>query len=171
MLDILTQIEQAKNAGLYYVALFSALSVPDIAGALDSPNGVANGQRYADWFDRHVGPKYLAQGTPTLCGMDCYYFRCSMLHQGTAQLQNPKAQFSRVFFVQPGHQWLRMHNNVTHGALNIDLNTFCQDIIDAGRAWHALASTTNLYLVNAAKCVTLHPHGLAPYVGGVPCIG
>jgi hypothetical protein len=83
MLDILDQIERAKNAGLYYAALFSALSIPDIAGALDSSDGRAKPERFAAWFDTYVGPKYVTPRGQTLLGNDCYYFRCALLHQGT----------------------------------------------------------------------------------------
>jgi hypothetical protein len=55
--------------------------------------------------------------------------------------------------------------------VNLDVNVFCQDIIDAARSWHVNASTTALYQANAAKCGLRRPRGLAPYVVGVPGIG
>ncbi|MBX3273873.1 MAG: hypothetical protein KF729_26650 [Sandaracinaceae bacterium] len=171
MLGILDQIEGAKNAGLYYVALLSALAVPDIAGAIDAQNGRATRSAYAKWFDTHLGPKYQASWGQALLGADCYHFRCSMLHQGTAVLQHSKAGFSQLLFVEPSTSRVTMHKNIINGALNIDVNIFCQDIVDAGRAWHRAASGTPLYGINAAKCVARHPDGLAPYIVGIPCIG
>ena len=76
----------------------------------------------------------------------------------------------RLQQLEPNSRFV-MHNNVMNNALNLDVNIFCQDIIDAARSWHAMASKTSLYQTNAAKCVTRHPAGLHPYVLGVPCIG
>jgi hypothetical protein len=52
MEDILRQIEATNEAGYYYVALFSVLTLPDICAALESINGETTGDRYADWYDR-----------------------------------------------------------------------------------------------------------------------
>lgn len=56
MRDVLNQMKSANGAGLYYVALFSALAIPDICGALESQDGTANGQRYRAWFDPGFHP-------------------------------------------------------------------------------------------------------------------
>ncbi len=69
--DILDQIRRASSAQLYYVALFTALALPDICGALESDDGHANKKRYIDWCDRYLMPKYGDGFT----GADCYYFR------------------------------------------------------------------------------------------------
>src|SRR5580658_6655836 len=125
MLDILDQIDQASGAGFYYVALMSALAVPDIAAALDAPNGRTGGQLYAAWFDKYVGPKYVmspGRMAPfqALLGDDAYYFRCSMLHQGAAQLQTPKAGYNRIFFFEPGATSSYGHMNIIGNALHLD---------------------------------------------------
>lgn len=72
MRDVLNQMKAANGAGLYYVALFSALAIPDICGALESQDGTANGQRYRAWFDRWVSPKYSFFGGTSLTGDVCY---------------------------------------------------------------------------------------------------
>ncbi len=45
MQDFLDQIRAANQANLFYVALMSALALPDICGALESPDGRATAQR------------------------------------------------------------------------------------------------------------------------------
>ena len=174
MHDLLDQIDAASAAHLYYVALCTALAVPDIAGALQSPTGLANGQNYASWFDSNVGSRYVVRGTQSLTGQDCYYFRCSMLHQGTAQLQNSKAGISRILFLEPGGG-LILHNGVmsTGGvvALCIDVTTFCQDVTDCARTWLNAVQSTALFQQNFAKCVARHPQGLSPFIIGAPVIG
>jgi len=174
MHDLLDQIDSASAAHLYYVALCSALAVPDIAGALQSPNGLATGQNYADWFDTNVGSRYVSRGSQTLTGQDCYYFRCSMLHQGTAQLQNSKAGISRILFLEPGKGLIFHNNTFTTGGvtvLNIDVGIFCADITACARVWLSSAQPTPLFQQNFAKCVARHPQGIAPYIVGSPVIG
>ena len=39
MNELIAQIHEASNAGLYYLALLGALVLPDICGALDSEEG------------------------------------------------------------------------------------------------------------------------------------
>jgi len=168
MKDILAQIRQANDAGLYYVALFAALALPDICGALESTDGQANGERYARWFDTHVSPRYRAGGQTTVTGEDAYRFRCSMLHQG--RTSHPQARYSRILFVEPGVSGMILHNNVLNGALNIDVRIFVTDILEAVDAWLPSAELTPEYQANRPLFVTRYPNGLPPFIAGVPVI-
>lgn len=47
MQTLIAQTRRAIEAELYYLALMSALTIPDIAGALESADGSAKGSRYA----------------------------------------------------------------------------------------------------------------------------
>src|SRR5574341_240679 len=96
MKELLGQIRAIANAGLYYAALFPALALPDICGALEAPDGIATGSRYEDWFDRNLGSQYAG----FLSGRDCYLFRCSLLHQGRARPHG--SSYSRILFLEPG---------------------------------------------------------------------
>jgi len=165
MQDLLNQIRAASRANLFYVALMSALALPDICGALESPNGQANGQRYAEWFDRHVAPSY----PRTLTGRDCYNFRCSMLHQG--RMQHPASSFERIFFVEPSAARNVFHNNVFNRALNINVRIFVEDIVVAAEKWLAAASKTAQFQANYPLFVSRHADGLLPYIAGLPVIG
>ncbi len=164
MNDILNQIRTANASGLYYVALFSALAVPDICGALEAPDGLSTGARYAAWFDQYVAPTYHG----TLDGQTCYQFRCSMLHQGSTQ--HPKSQYHRIIFLEPTGGMI-LHNNVMNDVLNIDVRVFCEDIVAAAESWLPAAQKSPYYQTNLMKFVTRHPNGLAPYIVGVPVIG
>jgi hypothetical protein len=157
---LLDQIRAVANAGLYYAALFPALSLPDICGALEAPNGVATPSRYAKWFDRNLGSQY--EGF--LSGKDCYLFRCSLLHQGRAR--PPGGRLSRILFLEPGPVF--MHKVVINDALNIDVRTFCSDMTGAVEAWLPQASSQPHFAANLGKYVTRYPHGLRPYILGVP---
>jgi hypothetical protein len=73
MQDLIQQIRAANAAGLYYVALFSALALPDICGSLESQDGVATGARYSDWFNQHVAPRYRGMAKPVInFGVRCF---------------------------------------------------------------------------------------------------
>jgi len=165
MQDLIQQIRAANTGRLYYVALFSALALPDICGALEAADGVATGQRYIDWFNRHVAPRYGG----SLDGETCYQFRCSMLHQGTTQ--HPRGRYSRVIFLEPGATGNIMHNNVINDALNIDVRIFCEDLCGAVESWLRAAQRQPHFQANFSRFVRRYPNGLPPYIVGVPVIG
>src|ERR1022692_3417221 len=74
---ILTEIDRALDAGLYYLAIALSLTLPDICGALESPDGGATRERFTAWYDT-----YLAQTYQSLTAADCYSLRCGVIHQG-----------------------------------------------------------------------------------------
>jgi hypothetical protein len=164
MQDLLVQIRAASNAGLYYAALFTALALPDICGALESADGLATGARYQAWFDCHVAPKY----SGFLSGADCYLFRCSLLHQG--RTQHPRGTYSRILFVEPGVSGMILHNNILNDALNIDVRIFCEDLVAAVESWLPMARTLPQFIANLSHFVTRHANGLPPYIVGVPVV-
>ena len=167
MRDVLNQIRAANDAGLYYVALFSALAVPDICGAIETQDGAATGQKYKACFDRWVAPKYSFHGGTTITGEVCYYYRCAALHQGRAT--HPRMQYSRIVFVEPNPRFI-MHNNVMNDALNIDVKAFCEDIISACEAWLTAAAADPTVQSNLASSMQRYPQGLSPYIVGIPVI-
>ena len=165
MQDIIQQIRAANKVGLYYVALFSALAVPDICAALESADGQASKDKFVAWFNANVAPSY----NGFLDGESCYYFRCSMLHQGSTQ--HPRGRYSRIIFVEPGNSGMVLHNNILNDALNIDARIFCEDICAATERWWPKASTRPDVQTNLARFVRRYPGGLAPYIVGLPVIG
>lgn len=115
MHTLIDQIEASLGSGLYFLSLYTALTIPDIAGALSSENGAASGAKYAAWFEDWVRPRffetvlasvrlehrqYVQPIENPLTGEDCYRFRCSLLHQGSSQ--HRKSPFSRIMFIEPG---------------------------------------------------------------------
>ena len=168
-----TLIQQAKLASesrAYYLSLFAALALPDICGAMSSADGQANRSRYIAWFDQYVAPKYTVgpARTPSLSGADCYYYRCSVLHQGSSQ--HPRSAYSRILFVEPGATTNVFHNNVLNDALNIDVGLFCRDVCEGAERWLADAEQTAEYQANYARSMQRHENGLPPYIVGVPVI-
>lgn len=163
--DLIQQVRAVNKASIYYVALFSALALPDICAALESADGQASKAKFIAWFDANVASRYGG----TLDGETCYYFRCSMLHQGTTQ--HPKGRYSRIFFLEPAGGGFVMHNNVFNNALNIDISIFCEDICQSAETWWRSAANNPTVQANRGKFVTRYAAGLAPYVRGFPVIG
>jgi hypothetical protein len=142
-----------------------ALAIPDICGALESADGQATGAKYVAWFNEHVAPTY----GDRLSGADAYRFRCSMLHQGSAQ--PPKSSFARILFIEPGATTNILHKCVVGEALNIDVRIFVSGLVQAALKWLATVRDTSSFKANRARFVTRYPAGLAPYIGGVAVIG
>lgn len=162
------QIGLAADArGMYFVALLSALSLPDICGALESPNGRASGERYKAWFDQWVSNKYQIDGQTSLSGEDCYMLRCASVHQG--RLTHPQATFEGVIFIEPGATNIVMHNNLINGYLNIDVRQFVIDIIQSSLDWFDATRGTPNFETNFKNSMRWHPNGFGP-IGGIPVI-
>ena len=145
--------------------MYVSLTLPDICGAIESNNGEASGDKYKKWFNDYVAPKYL----DNFDGEDCYYFRCSLLHQGSSQ--HSKSKYKRVIFVEPTlSNGYIFHNNILEDALNIDVKIFCEDIINGVEAWLIKNENSDNYNKNNNKYMKRHPNGLSPYIVGVPVI-
>lgn len=156
--DYLNEIVVAEQHGLWMLALTGALALPDICGAIESANGRATGNKYRGWFTRHISPKY-----PRIDPEDCWQLRCSLLHQG----RSSAVSYQRLIFVAPGP--ITFHNNILDDALNLDMRTFCTDVISAVRSWQGqMQSTANpSYQGNIGQVMRWHRGGLSPYVVGV----
>lgn len=51
-----------------------------------------------------------------------------------------------------------------NGALNIDVNIFCRDIINGVNSWLSKVESTQLYKDNFDKFIRRYPNGLTPYI-------
>lgn len=163
MEDFLQQIEKALSYNLYYIALQSTLTLPDICGALQSTDGTATKAKYVDWYNTYFLKKTF------LSANDCYYFRCSNIHQGKTVHKN--STYSRILFVEPSEKnSIVLNNNIINGALNIDVNIFCTDMIASVRNWLTLVKNDETFQENYSSFIKRYPNGLPPYIVGVPII-
>ena len=184
MLSILDQIDQSLNARSYYLALFVALAIPDIAGALEAADGQAKPERYKNWYEKWARPRlkeqvkaeltqrgvsYDPQVENPLTGDACYRFRCSLLHQGSTQ--HPKSAYSRIMFIEPGATTNVIHYGVMNDALCIDVPRFCREVLAGAKLWLQSVEGTEPYETNNNRFVRRHDNGLSPYIVGVPVIG
>lgn len=181
---LLDQLEQSLSSGNYYLSLIAALTLPDIAGALDSENGLASGAKYKAWYEKWGRPRfmdtvlasvpdhakeYVTEIENPLDGEACYLFRCSLLHQG--KTVHPKSKYSRIIFIEPGTTSNVIHYGVINDALCIDLMSFCKEMILGVRMWLDEVEHSGQFRRNYESFVKRHPTGLSPYIRGVPVIG
>ncbi|MBD2208213.1 hypothetical protein H6G33_38195 [Calothrix sp. FACHB-1219] len=184
MRELLNQIEESLNHKFYYLSLITALTVPDIAAKLESTVKEEVGVRYTRWFNTYVRhqtskrinkkfnlslPLKLSQ----LTGEDCYYFRCSLLHEGSSESQ--RSSYKKILFVEPdtcnfkGHDCTQTSESGTY--LLIDVKEFCIDIIEGTKEWLDKVEETEPYKTNYEKFIRRYPNGYPPIVIGCPVIG
>lgn len=184
MRHLLDQIEESLDHKLYYLSLMAALTVPDIAAKLESTVEEKVGVRYTRWFNAYIRhqtskrinkklnlelPLQLSQ----LTGEDCYYFRCSLLHEGSSESQ--RSSYKKILFVEPDSCNFQGHN-CTHTSelgtyLLIDIKDFCIDIIEGAKEWLDKVEGSEPYKSNYEKFIKRYPGGFPPVVIGCPVIG
>lgn len=172
MRTLISQTRKAVKSELYYLALMSALAIPDIAGALGAENGRSTRDRFAAWYEKWVHPRLAeSRGRENpLSGQSCYSFRCSLLHQGRSQRQND--QYSNIMFIEPGHPNYGLHYCLVSGnALLIQLDEFVEEVLRGCELWLESMEGTEPFEENYGLFAKRRPQGLAPYVVGVPVIG
>lgn len=121
------QVHQAIEKELYYVALYTALTLPDIAGAVEYGNKVKNGERYRRWLDDFAGREFSVNWSG-FSSQDCWNLRNSILHEGNTE-HTLMALRCRDTVASPGVYQRQ------DGKLVIDLNPFCQNLCRAFDVW------------------------------------
>ena len=157
MNQIISAVEKALEGKNWYGALFIALTIPDICGcAQGAVEGVGN--RYKKWFDDYLKKKYAPDNMYELLlffspddvrdaslGMieewkkqpvpgvftakDCYDLRNACLHQGVDEIRIKNFKIST-----PDGQ-VYAHQGIVNGVMYLEVTAFCNDILDAARAW------------------------------------
>jgi hypothetical protein len=135
---------QAVNSQAFYPALMTAVSVPDICGAL-AHEGRQETKFYIQWFN-----DYAAIGFDGLIdGKIAWSLRNSVLHQGRLEV---KAQsFNQVIIVTDNKGMSINHWGVKKSGkkyLVIELNTFCLQIYQSATKWLDTVETTKKYRNN-----------------------
>jgi hypothetical protein len=86
---IFSQIGIALDKELFYLALLTTLTIPDVCAGLESESSWTKPEKYICWYDQYVCPNYRH-----LTGEDCYRLRCGVAHQG--KMDHPKFQYDRT---------------------------------------------------------------------------
>ena len=118
----------------WYAALFISMTLPDICCALEF--GSTSGDKYANWFDANL-PDY----KPFVSGKDCYALRCSLLHQGMAEIshQNQKELLDHILFMTSNAHLNVFKDAIIDGVkeafLQVSVAAFCEDLCVAAEKW------------------------------------
>lgn len=165
MKDFLAQIELSLNHNLFLPALFCSLSLPDICAGLQSKNGRTDGAKYRAWYANYA-KKYCSS---LLTETDCYHFRCRMLHNGSALLQEQGLR--RIWFIERSSDSSQIicHDNLMKSGnktiLQIDLQIFCRGMIKAVTEWFEQNVDTEPIKSNYEKLfIHRRQNGLEPYI-------
>jgi len=138
MQKIIDSVRFAVKEKNFYVALVTALTIPDICVALE--HGKTTGAEYSKWFETN-----LVDYKRSLSGNDCYALRCSILHQGIDDISEQKRQDvleHYVFLTEGPHRNLIKNctfkkgtEQVTVSFLQLNVGKFCEDICKASEVW------------------------------------
>ncbi|MFH0887680.1 MAG: hypothetical protein V1871_00530 [Planctomycetota bacterium] len=129
-------IRKAIHDENWFAGLFLALCMPDICGSLEKPD-VPVGERYKAWFNDNLSQKY----SPRFSADDCFYFRCSCLHQGFDS--HEKLTTDRIHFITPPPRGIMAHLNMLNNILQMQIDIFCTDIADAVDYWNGNIAKNN----------------------------
>jgi len=151
--SLLSQIEQSLELDLYFVAIMTSLVIPDIGGAIDSENGKTEKNKYINWYDKYVKSKYI--NSRPLTGSECYYLRCSMLHQGITKNSNNPENISFMSFPQSNSS-VNPFSLDNHLGLIIEPKTFCNNIIFGAYDWLDTVHNNFLFNKNMENFITLY---------------
>lgn len=165
MEEFLNQIKMALDNKLYFIALQSTLTIPDICAKLSTTTEETTKKDYIKWYEQNIINKQ------QLTAKDCYYFRCGMLHEGKAQHKNMK--LSRVIFLVPNDNIVFSGNTFNINgkkAINIDLPTFCNEMINCALKWWNENKDDAIVKNNYESIIKYYPNGFAPFIGGIPVI-
>lgn len=147
MRNLINAVRQSLDERNWYAALSLVMTLPDIAGKVEYPNVTSSQRRFADWYVRYMQSKYTSSAPLPpfplpgftnifLNGDDFYALRCSILHEGSSAIGHQRAR--RVledfqFIIPPtGSTW---HLNRRNNNLQIQVDIFCNDVLDGLEAW------------------------------------
>lgn len=168
--EMIRQIRAASDVGLFYLALFGALTLPDICGALASSDGKATGPKYKSWLRAYVPQQ--AGNADMIYGL-----RCSLLHQG--RMLPHGGHFPVVSVVPaPGHPQIHNLSIVTAADFGVgrrspgwlSIPSFADEVTRGADSWFRQFGTTETVRRNMEKFARIRPEGLPPYFSGAPVI-
>jgi hypothetical protein len=176
---ILDAIDSASRDGQCFPALVTALTVPDIAGAVDSP-GVRSQARYVKWIEEWFSPRFPNYAEHHIDGVAFYALRCKLLHEGLsdpsqapAANKSPAALHKRLIAFNIGPR-ISMHLFTGSDASGdswtiLRAETFCSEMTFAARDWIAARKSDSAAMQMLQSLVDIRMD-VPPLSRGVPLI-
>lgn len=166
MKNFLGSIRKSLDNKNWYSALILSLIIPDICGKLEDNNKRSN-KRYPDWFNKYLGRKY----SKFLSGKECYALRCSLLHEGSGNIEKQHAKdiLDHIYFIANGGGHCTKLSKCEIGDPRYDgkdilvLSTFhfCHDLIKGGEQWLEDVKNNSSIVKNISEIFIIHEHGLS----------
>lgn len=147
----------------HYAALSVALTLPDICASLEDPGPSKTHSRYVAWFKKWAA-KHFGE---YLSAEDCFQLRCSLIHSGSADIEETKrAGVDKFEFLADDNapHLIVQRGNKIDGVLQPSvtiLNTklFCEAIYESAEAWDA-SIIDNAKMQEAKKSlIVIKDHG------------
>lgn len=149
-------------------ALFMALTMPDICGKIAYPEVEHSGQRYKNWFNANLAEIYKTYShgyeTVFLTASDCWALRCSLLHAGTDDITEQRAQevLSKFEFTT-----MAMHKIHFNNILVLNVSNFCNEVIQAVEAWYIPIARDPDVIGKISKIISIKSQSFSPMPGVV----
>lgn len=168
--SVLDDISRAIDAKLYYPALLTALTVPEICSALALDNSVfIKEKHYVAFVDKYSTPRELG-----LSGVDCYRLRGGVVHRAN-MAGHPQFGATHVIFSLPEspakmHAFSIVHQAENKTAAMFDLALFCSAMIAAAQRWYEDHYQEPKVIENMQNLICYRPDGASPFVVGQPVV-
>ena len=153
---IIREVRTAIENDCYIVALMGALTLPDICGKSAYPE-LKVGARYTEWCDTYVYPARtdidqsagnVDCGITNVNGQIIYSLRCSLLHQGSSDIDSKKCEVENFeLLIQPKNEFdiyvdnigaIWANDDFEHRERHISLHirNICRDLCNAAELYY-----------------------------------
>ena len=153
---IINEVRTAIENDCYIVALMGALTLPDICGKSAYPE-LTVGARYTKWCDTYVYPARtdidesavnVDCGITNVNGKIIYSLRCSLLHQGSSDIDGEKCEVEDFeLLIQPKNEFdiyvdnigaIWANDDFEHRERHISLHirNICRDLCNAADLYY-----------------------------------
>ena len=153
---IIAEVKTAIDNECYIVALMGALTLPDVCGKSAYPE-LKVGARYIKWCDTYVYPtregvdpnaENLDFGITNVNGRIIYSLRCSLLHQGSSDIDGEKCEVEDFeLLIQPknefdiyvdnsGAVWTNDDFDHRERHVRLHIRNICRDLCNAAEKYY-----------------------------------
>lgn len=150
------EIRAALDNRLYFIALMSALTLPDICGKAEYPDEKYTGNRYKKWLNKYVNSREVGKYEySAIRGLEAdiiYKLRCNLLHQGTPNVEENITEVDYFELVranpQDGRQFQYFIENRIEQIDGIEKVIARKISINIALLCHLLCDSAELYYIN-----------------------
>lgn len=128
MIEKIKDIRKALSNKTYISAVALALTLPDICSQVENAIVKSSKNNYITWVNKHMPFDCFNSPFPgfkeqTFAGNMCYSLRCSVLHSGSTDVENPKlhVNVNRFLLTMPGD--VNYYKGYRYGEVNHDDGT------------------------------------------------